>query len=156
MADLLKPIYSRLGSRELLEKCIDGYTQNANESLHSTVWKLCPKELFLGRESVDIACSIAVCRFNDGAFALLSLAKKLELTSSRFCKQTLRRKDKLRIQKAKYKSSERGRTLWKKARKKRKGLEDKNKEKEGPMYMYVAGGFDCEPGPSTCKRTRMS
>ena len=36
---LIKPIYARLGSRELLEKCLHGYTQNANESLHSLVWK---------------------------------------------------------------------------------------------------------------------
>ena len=74
---LLKPIYARLGSPLLLQKCIEGYTQNANEALHSTVWKLCPKELFVGKESVDIACSIAVCRFNDGACALLSLSKGL-------------------------------------------------------------------------------
>ena len=31
-----------------------------------------------------------------------------------------------------------------------KGLDDKEKEKEGSMY--VPGGFDCEPGPS--KRVR--
>jgi hypothetical protein len=31
-----------------------------------------------------------------------------------------------------------------------KGLDDKEKAKEGPMY--VPGGFDCEPGPS--KRAR--
>ena len=40
---LLKPTYDRLGSPTLLEKCIDGYTQNANKSLHSVVWRLCPK-----------------------------------------------------------------------------------------------------------------
>lgn len=33
------PIYARLGSRKLLEKCLDGYTQNANEPLCSVVWK---------------------------------------------------------------------------------------------------------------------
>ena len=42
-------IYAQLGSRSLLEKCVHGYTQNANECLHSTVWKFCPKELFLGK-----------------------------------------------------------------------------------------------------------
>ena len=132
---LLKPIYARLGISDLLQKCLEGYTQNSIESLHSTVWKLCPKELFLGKQSVDIACSIAVCRFNDDACALLSLLKKLQLTSSRFCKYTFKRKDLLRIQKAKYKCNERGRILRKKARRKRKGLEDRDKEKEGPMYI---------------------
>ena len=49
---LLKPIYDWLGSPALLEKCIDGYTQNANEALHSVIWRLCPKKLFLGKTSV--------------------------------------------------------------------------------------------------------
>ena len=30
-------IYAQLGSSKLLEKCLDGYTQNANESLHSII-----------------------------------------------------------------------------------------------------------------------
>ena len=72
---LLKPIYSRLGSFSLLEKCLHGYTQNANESLHSVVWKFCPKELFLGKISVDTACAMAVCSFNDGATSLSTIAR---------------------------------------------------------------------------------
>ena len=55
---LIQPIYARLGSRSLLEKCVEGYTQNANESLHSTVWKFCPKEVYQGRVGVDIACAM--------------------------------------------------------------------------------------------------
>jgi hypothetical protein len=148
---LLKPIYARLGSPLLLQKCLEGYTQNANEALHSTVWKLCPKELFLGKESVDIACSIAVCRFNDGACALLCLSKRIELTTSHFCRHVLRKRDRLRVQKSKYKSSERGKAFRRRARKKRKGIEDRNKDREGPVY--VPGGFDCDPGPSKRART---
>ena len=79
---LLKPIYARLGSPLLLQKCLQGYTQNANEALHSTVRKLCPKDLVLGKESVDINCSITVCGFNDGACALLSLSNSLHLISA--------------------------------------------------------------------------
>ena len=37
IVQLLKPIYNRLGGRLLLSKCLLGYTQNANESLHSTM-----------------------------------------------------------------------------------------------------------------------
>ena len=146
---LLKPIYARLGSPALLEKCLErlySRYQNANESLHATVWKLCPKELFLGKRSVEIACSIAVSRYNDGACALLSLSKKVELSTSSFCRHLLRKKDRCHVQKSKYKSSEHGKALIRKSRKKRKGLEDTEKEREGPVY--VPGGFDCEPGPS--------
>ena len=62
---LLKPIYARLGSRKLLD------TQNANESLHSVVWKFCPKEVFLGKDGVETACALAVSTFNDGISSLL-------------------------------------------------------------------------------------
>ena len=37
-----------------------------------------------------------------------------------------------------------GRLSEKRARKKRKGIKDREKEKEGPVYV-----FDCEPGPSS-------
>ena len=46
IVQLLNPIYNRLGSQLLLSKCLLGYTQNANESLHSKVWRFCPKQLF--------------------------------------------------------------------------------------------------------------
>ena len=68
---LVCPIYARLGSQSLLQKCVMGYTQNANESLHSTVWKFCPKELFMGKTGVETAYSLAVCVFNDGALSPL-------------------------------------------------------------------------------------
>ena len=149
---LLKPIYARLGSPLLLQKCLEGYTQNANEALHSTAWKLCPKELFLGKESVDIACAIAVAKFNDGACTLLSLSQRCELTSSHFSRHLFRKRDRLRVLKSKYKTSEHGKAIRKRARKRRKGFEDRDKEREGPMY--VPGGFDDVPGPSTTSKNQ--
>ena len=92
IVQLLKPIYARLGSCELLEKCLGGYTQNANESLHSTVWKFCPKELFLGKSNVEIACALAVCNFNDGASSLVSVTESLNLKSTSLCTHFLKSK----------------------------------------------------------------
>ena len=46
LVEFLKPIYNRLGSRLLLSKCSLRYTQNANESLHSKVWRFCPNTFF--------------------------------------------------------------------------------------------------------------
>ena len=107
----LKPIYARLGSRELLEKCVCGYTQNANESLHSTVWKFCPKELFLGKSNAEIACALAVCNFNDGASSLVSVTESLNLKSTSLCTHFLNSKDVKRVQKSKYKNTERAKYL---------------------------------------------
>ena len=37
IVQLLQPTYSFLGSRSLLKKCVQGYRQNANETLHTKV-----------------------------------------------------------------------------------------------------------------------
>lgn len=73
IVSLLKPIYSRLSSKSLLEKCVDGSTQNANEALHHVVWGFFPKEQFMGKVGVNIACALAVSCFNDGASSLSRL-----------------------------------------------------------------------------------
>ena len=137
---LPQPIYQRLGSLALLERCLGGYTQNPNESLHSTLWKLYPKELFLGRMAVDTASAIAVCHFNDGASSLYDISKRLVLEPSPICKVQFQQKDLQRIEKADYKASEHCKHLRKAARAKRKGYEDKNQEEDG--IMYSSGAFD--------------
>lgn len=49
--DAIKPIYNDLSSRELLERCLGGNTQNNNESFNSTVWRLAPKHLHCGSKT---------------------------------------------------------------------------------------------------------
>ncbi|GFV16866.1 uncharacterized protein TNCV_3363631 [Trichonephila clavipes] len=36
------PVYQRLASDTILERCVAGKTQNSNESLHSCIWRKCP------------------------------------------------------------------------------------------------------------------
>ncbi|GFV28927.1 uncharacterized protein TNCV_4540231 [Trichonephila clavipes] len=60
------PIYQRLASKELLERCIRCGTQNANESLHSVIWAKCPKEIFVNKRRVKRAVTEAVCEYNKG------------------------------------------------------------------------------------------
>ena len=86
IVQLIRPIYARLGSPTLLEKCLDGYTQNANESLHSVVWKFCPKTLFMGKSNVEMACALAVMSFNDGAVSLVNVLQELNIESSPLCR----------------------------------------------------------------------
>ena len=38
------PVYQRLASDDLLQRCISGKTQNANETLHSSIGKSAPKK----------------------------------------------------------------------------------------------------------------
>lgn len=39
----IAPIYNRIAETQLLEKCLKGQMQNANESLHSFIWRKCDK-----------------------------------------------------------------------------------------------------------------
>lgn len=150
IVQLLKPIYACLGSRKLLEKCLDGYTQNANESLHSVVRKYCPKEVFLGRDGIETTCALAVSMFNDGVSSLSKVAKKLGVTPEPFSTSFLSGRDKQRLVSSKRKASEESKAMRRKRRRIRKGLEGKQKEKE--RVLYEAGAFGDGPGPS--KRTK--
>ncbi|GFU12572.1 uncharacterized protein TNCV_4244821 [Trichonephila clavipes] len=62
----IMPIYQRLTSNELLQRCIRCVTQNANESLHSIIWGKCSKETSATLRRVTIAVCDAVCEFNLG------------------------------------------------------------------------------------------
>ena len=35
----IKPVFKDLASTQLLEKCLEGYTQKANECLNGLIWK---------------------------------------------------------------------------------------------------------------------
>ena len=44
----VKPIYHDLNQPSLLEKCLHGKTQNANESFHGMIWNRKPKTAHVG------------------------------------------------------------------------------------------------------------
>ncbi|KAL7291527.1 hypothetical protein TKK_0014783 [Trichogramma kaykai] len=52
----IKPVFTTLSKPELLERCVGGYNQNSNESFNNCVWKLAPKALFSGMNSLSFAC----------------------------------------------------------------------------------------------------
>ena len=50
MEEHLFPIYEDWSNYDLLERCLGGHAQNANESFNATVWRLSPKMLHSGLE----------------------------------------------------------------------------------------------------------
>ncbi|GFV79036.1 uncharacterized protein TNCV_3687431 [Trichonephila clavipes] len=62
----IMPIYQRLASNELRQRCIRCVTQNANESLHNIIWGKCSKETSATLRRITIAVCDAVCEFNFG------------------------------------------------------------------------------------------
>ncbi|GFW77072.1 uncharacterized protein TNCV_2725021 [Trichonephila clavipes] len=71
----IMPIYQRLASNELLQRCIRCVTQNANEGLHSIIWGKCSKETSETLRRVTIAVCDAVCEFNFGTKIIRIFAK---------------------------------------------------------------------------------
>ncbi|XP_044592130.1 uncharacterized protein LOC123270228 [Cotesia glomerata] len=53
--EAIKPIYEDLSKDELLERCLGGFTQNANESLNQLIWRIAPKKLSGSRQIVKFA-----------------------------------------------------------------------------------------------------
>lgn len=67
VSNALRPVYERLSDKKLLQRCQRGKTQNANESLHSIIWSLVPKEKNASLFAVEAAVAEAVMRFNLGS-----------------------------------------------------------------------------------------
>ena len=62
----VEPIFKDLSSEALLSKCLDGLTQNNNESLNAFIWKKCPKNVYVSRNITEIGMASAVIEFNNG------------------------------------------------------------------------------------------
>lgn len=106
----IKAVYERLTAENLLGRCLKGKTQNPNESLHSRVWKLCPKSKSLGKLTLDFAVAQAVTNYNIGYKAAF-LGNELGIENNRILK-VLEGMDKRREQ-----------VIQRKAKKKKKTLE---------------------------------
>jgi len=79
VAEKIWPIYEELSREDLSERCLGGYTQNANESLNSIIWKFAPKHLHSGPETVEIAAWLGGCIFNEGYLSILWIMQLLEI-----------------------------------------------------------------------------
>ena len=73
-----------------------GLTQNANESLHNTIWNFCPKAKYISPQSVRISTAIAVTCFNDGELSLYGLLSDLQLNPSYTSFRSLCRREQTR------------------------------------------------------------
>ena len=96
----LLPIYHRMSSDSLLQRMQHGGTQNENECLNSVIWARCPKTVFVGKNRVEAAASMAISSFNEGASAMLNVMENLWLESTHITVNTIKQADLLRVAKA--------------------------------------------------------
>ena len=62
----LKPVYATLSNDTLLRKCLDGKTQNQNESFNGMIWQCIPKTVFVGSDVFQVGVYDADAHFNIG------------------------------------------------------------------------------------------
>ena len=95
--EVIKPIFMNLSGTDLLSKCLHGKTQNNNECLNGMVWKKWPKDVFVGRETLEMGVSSAVICFNDGSKDILDVMRECQLDPGYFTELFVVQRDNQRI-----------------------------------------------------------
>ena len=137
--ELVKPIYERLSKDDLLERRLDGKTQNQNKSLNGMIWNHFPKKVFIGSDVLKLGVYDAVAHFNIGSQAALNVLELLEIDPGTFCLAELLHQDQERVHKAEFKAQEENKKKRKIRRARKKKNADKFSQNEG--VTYAAGGF---------------
>ena len=122
----LKTEYARLSEDSLLEKCLHGKTQNQNEALNGVIWQRVPKEVYVGREILEMGLYDAVAYFNIGSSAILKLFDALGIPPGKFTETGCRQMDHGRVLMAQRKSQ----CDTKKRRKVLRGLRKRKNDKK--------------------------
>ncbi|KAJ4433627.1 hypothetical protein ANN_15937 [Periplaneta americana] len=136
----MMPVYQRLASNTLLERCLKCLTQNANESLHSVIWRHCPKDSFGSKRRVDLAVDLAVCKFNAGCTkTVLSLQEAAGLPTGNKTVALGVRRDRGRVVKAKLRATKKVQHYRQAIKSAKRRLLEAAKRTEGTTYK--AGHF---------------
>ncbi|GFT98474.1 uncharacterized protein TNCV_3951481 [Trichonephila clavipes] len=137
--DAVKPIFAELSSPKLLKKCLEGKTQNSNESFNSTVWKYCPKTSGSSKRIVDVAVNEAVVMYNDGMAGRLDIMKHLDCKLGHFSVTYAFQSDNARIKEAEMKSRSSTLDARRALRMRKKAMHEHFVKIEG--VTYEAGAF---------------
>lgn len=130
----LEPIYEDLTKNELLDRCLDCYTQNNNESFNGMIWQRIPKDRYVDASTMDIGVASATIAFNDGMIGLANVMKRQEMNPGFYTMKGLKKIDDVRILKAERKVKDTVMQRRKTLRRIKKGFEDKHKDQEGDIY----------------------
>ena len=144
----LNPIFTRLSKDDLLSRCLQGLTQNQNESVNGQLWSRFPKTKFCGVRRVRIAVCETIAVFNTGAASKAVMMDSCGVTPGSNMMISLRQQNKSRIRSSAQKISSR-------YRKQRQSLRSKRKSK-GDEKAYEAGffGLSGKPEFSLAKKKR--
>ena len=139
VAKVVKPVFETLAKKSLLSRCMEGLTQNSNESLHAIIWGIAPKHIFNGAEVTLLAGAMATGLFNDGQKFLLRTLTRMGYPPGVYTKEAADLADAERLRKAREAADEEKKEKRKSLKKKKHAKEDKAAQKED--VLYEAGGF---------------
>ena len=105
--------------------------QNQNEAFNALIWQRATKETHSSLTTVELASSLAVAVFNDGATTLNKVLQNLGINAGNHSRKALCHSNR--------KSSEKHKRKRKKIRQRKKGYIDNLTEQEGTQY--EAGAF---------------
>ena len=137
--DILKPIFMALSNADLLQRCVLGGTQNANESLNSLVWLHCPKHRFGGAKTVKYAAAAAILAFNGGSKRLTGFVDNLGTPVSEVTMKRFEKKDRKRINESQKSIQEKEKVRRALQQQLKATHEEALRQKEG--VSYEAGSF---------------
>lgn len=134
--EAVRPIFKDLVNRSLLRRCLHGKTQNVNESFNNIVWSRVPKNVFVGRKTLELGVYDAVITWNDGNIGRIEVMKQLGITDiGNNTVEALKSADESRIRKAELAAQ----LATKEARVKRRRKLLREEEVDNPDY--CPGGF---------------
>ncbi|GBM70966.1 hypothetical protein AVEN_112013-1 [Araneus ventricosus] len=82
--NIIKPTYMKLCDQKLLENCLHGKAQNANESFNNVLWTILPKNTYVELQTLGLGSSITVLLFNDGFSGIIGVLNELGITPGHF------------------------------------------------------------------------
>lgn len=132
--EVIRPIYESLTSDDLLERCLEAFTQNNNESLNLLIWMFAPKHLHCGKKTVEIANFLAVVIFNKGFQKILKIMEVMEMKVGQNAKIFADDRDKEHVQRSNRWASAASKEARTASREKKATLQDFFKAEEGFLY----------------------
>ena len=134
ICDFIRPVFISLSDEELLKKCLHGKTENNNESLNGVIWKKCPKDVFVGRATLEIGVASAVINFNDDSSEVLNVLNSLKIEPGKITTELYGKRDSEHVTEIDLKSSDQTKIWRKQLRAQQKEFIDTVEKKEGLVY----------------------
>ena len=134
----IKEVFNIYTTEEFCSHLSLGMTQNANDSLHNTIWNLCPKAKYVSPQSVTISTAVAVTIFNEGELSVYGFMKDLQLKPDYLSFKSIMKREQ---------TKQKSRAYFRKAnlnrRMRRQKLGKERREREGG-HSYQSSSFGSE------------